>query len=537
MNIRITDLLDDYFDDSVKLLPPETLETGDLSAPQEPRAPSRLYKPLLVAATLMLVISAAIALGLGFQRGSGSGYALAEGTPSPSESLSLMEPAMESVQGQPEEAEAAWTSGTVTVETYQQSGSHVNFRLELTSVPEDMISEAGAFSMEAVAVTETGTVADAPVLEYITLESLGHDQSTESMLIYGTAALPEAADWLNFYVRLHGCNGKLLISENAVSMRLTALTGYAAGSVLGSEHRIYDLVSPSDGTSLGMLKWYEISATEMNFLLEIPTPAEYAEVASTGETPNEEQEAILWEHVNACVNILDRTNAVIFNYADPELLTLGKDPINLDFSIRDVNITDDCIQNFEGTLSTCIEVTADLSTDIDPLQIHLVEFAQTKIQNQSLLRSDLSGNDQNGDGMLSTELSIPFTHEDGATGTITGFYVNPSTGEFWELEIPALSAMLLSVCPDGDLDTASHDPDFNQAHTDWNNAFLEAFMKDAQVVFADGSSCGIGSGDVPAYNADIDRFLETSVLPIHTGSTGNLEIAYLLLDGQTYYFK
>lgn len=535
MNIRITDLLDDYFDDSVKLLPPETLETGDFFAPQEPHTPSRLYKPLLVAATLMLVISGAIALGLGFQRDSGSGYALAEGTPSPSESLSLMEPAMESVQEQPEEAEAAWTSGTVTVETYQQSGSRVNFRLELTSVPEDMVAEAGAFTMEAVAVTETGTVADAPVLEYITLESLGHDQSTESMLIYGTATLPEAADWLNFYVKLHGCNGKLFISENAASMQLTALTGYAAGSILGSEHRIYDLVLPSDGTSLGMLKWYEISATEMNFLLEIPTPVEYAEVASTGETPNEEQEDILWEHVNSCVNILDRTNAAIFNYADPELLTLSKDPINLDFSIRDVNIIDDCIQNFEGTLSTCIEVTADLSTDIDPLQIHLVEFSQTK--DQGLFHSDLSGNDQDGDGLLSTELSIPFTHEDGTTGTITGFYVNLSTSEFtWELEIPTLSAMLLSICPDGNLGTALRDPDFNQALTDWNNAFLKSFMKDAQVVFADGSSCGIGSGDVPAY-VDTGRFLETSVLPINAGLTGNLEIAYLLLDGQTYYFK
>lgn len=61
MNIRITDLLDDYYDDSVTLFPPEQVLSASpgskAAAPHPPRQKHRMKRPLAVAAALLLAVS------------------------------------------------------------------------------------------------------------------------------------------------------------------------------------------------------------------------------------------------------------------------------------------------------------------------------------------------------------------------------------------------------------------------------------------------------------------------------------------------
>ena len=88
MNIRITDLLDDYYDDFVTLPPPEQVLSSasgsTKSAPHPPKEKHRMKKLLAVAAALLLAVSGlfAGALRLGYG-GAGSGGSAAPGSASP----------------------------------------------------------------------------------------------------------------------------------------------------------------------------------------------------------------------------------------------------------------------------------------------------------------------------------------------------------------------------------------------------------------------------------------------------------------------
>ena len=88
MNIRITDLLDDYYDDFVTLPPPEQVLSSasgsTKSAPHPPKGKHRMKKLLAVAAALLLAVSGlfAGALRLGYG-GAGSGGSAAPGSASP----------------------------------------------------------------------------------------------------------------------------------------------------------------------------------------------------------------------------------------------------------------------------------------------------------------------------------------------------------------------------------------------------------------------------------------------------------------------
>lgn len=102
MKIRITDLFDHYYDDSVMLDEPQLHETPtDITPRNIPGKHLSMHKPLLIAASLLLALCGAFVLNLGFDRSGGT--ALAEGDTLPSLQESVAESVFpeESVPEQP----------------------------------------------------------------------------------------------------------------------------------------------------------------------------------------------------------------------------------------------------------------------------------------------------------------------------------------------------------------------------------------------------------------------------------------------------
>ena len=529
MNVRITDLLDRYYDDTVKLAPPEALTpTAAPELPPSKPGMSRLQKPLLVAATLMLVVSGTIALGLGFQRGTvpgsmaGEAVSAFEITPPPeAPALESSEEALESTGETPGEAAAVWTTGVVRFAYFQQTGSTASFRLYLSSVPADMVAEAGAFFMEAIAVTDAGSIADTPALNYISMDGYDYDQNTKELLVHGTATLPAEADYLSFYVKLHGCNGGLLISENAATMRLTSLTGYAAGG-----DGLYDLTELNDTTQIGTVKWYEVTEEHLRVLIELPTPEAYFLEENAGEAAD----ILLRDAIKPCINALN-FSTIMFLMESGAQIDLYAD---LDVDVPSIDIIGTDIENEDGSLSTQVMATIAIrDSSLSPLEIDLVEFAPYS-GTEELSMPTLSGSDTNGDGLLSTALSVPLTLDDGSTGTLTNFSLDLATGEItWTHDTPDLKAHLYAISPQGDLPSFNEEPDYRAEHVRWINAYLNIW-NDAKLVFTDGTSVSIGGGDVPTFDADTGRFYERSYLPVEYMDADILEIDYLTINGESY---
>lgn len=83
MNPRITDLLDDYVDTSVRLLPPEQVlrsnNSGKAPSPAPKPVQHRMKKPLVIAAALLLMLTGVAASVLTMSRGGSFGSSLSGG--------------------------------------------------------------------------------------------------------------------------------------------------------------------------------------------------------------------------------------------------------------------------------------------------------------------------------------------------------------------------------------------------------------------------------------------------------------------------
>lgn len=83
MNPRITDLLDDYVDTSVRLFPPEQVlrgkAPGNTPSPAPKPARHRMKKPLVIAAALLLMLTGVAASVLTMSRGGSFGSSLSDG--------------------------------------------------------------------------------------------------------------------------------------------------------------------------------------------------------------------------------------------------------------------------------------------------------------------------------------------------------------------------------------------------------------------------------------------------------------------------
>lgn len=533
MNVRITDLLDRYYDDAVKLAPPETLTpTAAPELPPSKPGMSRLQKPLLVAATLMLVISGAIALGLGFQRGTvpgsmaGEAVSAFEITPPPeAPTLESSEEALESTGEPPGEAAAVWTTGSVSVQDYCQRGVSLSFRLTLSGVTAAMASDPIALTPEAVEVTEADPLNTAPVLEYVTMQAELYDHASETLTICGSATLPEEMQYLHFYVKLHDCDGTLLISENTASMRLSSLNSYTAGG-----YDLYDLTDPNDDTQIGAITWFSVTetatGTHLSFLVELPTPEDYFLEENAGDAAD----VLLWDAVNPCINALNRPT-ITFLMENGDSIDLYAD---LELDALEVNIIGTDIEHADGSISTQVTASRNiLNSPFSPLEISEVTFPPYAGLTEISIPA-LSGSDTNGDGLLSTALSVPLTLDDGSTGTLTDFSLDLATGEVtWTHDTPDLKAHLYALSPQGDLPSFNEEPDYRAEYVRWINAYLNIWS-DAKLVFTDGTSVSIGGGDVPTFDPDTGCFYERSILPVEYMDADILEIDYLTINGATY---
>lgn len=213
MNIRITDLLDHYYDHSVSMLPPEEIfpELGDKQASSPEGVPRRrsFQKPLVVAATLLLILTGAFTLHLGFSRpeplggslGEGDAYASTEVAASADEPGNVSE-----VTPVPTGTLEAPRPYTALVSSIIQGGE-LYFDGELIA-PE--LSDLSGWTLEAVPAGLSGSDAKASApLDYLTLTlnnttPLSLDESGETLgfRFYGSGQLPEGLSEISFSLRL-----------------------------------------------------------------------------------------------------------------------------------------------------------------------------------------------------------------------------------------------------------------------------------------------------------------------------------------------
>jgi hypothetical protein len=199
LKIRITDLLDNYYDSSVKLDAPEKIFDDPAELPKDIQPKQTVNwgkRHLTLVASLMLIVCCSLMVYLGFHKLTAPGGALAEGDSVTEEHSALEEP--EEPEENEETEAAAVSSGEedalrceATLNSYTQQGKLVMFSITLDAVPEAYFDHS---SLEAVLVQEDQA---AYLAQSITLED-------QSALIFGEGY--EAAgkmDVYGFFRRLH----------------------------------------------------------------------------------------------------------------------------------------------------------------------------------------------------------------------------------------------------------------------------------------------------------------------------------------------
>ena len=524
MNIRITDLLDDYFDDSVKLLPPEALETGDFSAPQEPHTPGRLYKPLLVAATLMLVISGAVALGLGFQRGSSPGKSLSGPEPTPTD------PTPYSIQESAEEESASTDDFIIeevvaTWEAYSQQGTSLDFSLCISPVPESFFNHCTA---EAITLSPEAPYVDipgAPVLENITLQDLGISNPPEGgeLTITGHADITETQE---FFVRLTNQDDpKDVLVTNSITISPIAADCYIAASPRGL-YRTDDY----DLRGVSITRW-EVTPNQMQLHMRSVTPQ------TTDSVNAEELETSVTDYYSALLEKLQE-NPVIFLMKDG---TAVAPDMTAPFQIV-------IIEETSGDGYTTSKITMDcgensiVPSQIDSIQSMYLPIAGTPAASrmvwdepeaaESILSESTSASP------LAATLDLPF-YLDGEEAVLRSLVYDTTTQEFtWKKEIPQAANMLYKISPEGDMSAAN--TEFWDLYHNWEQVYWDTFFKEGvTIVFTDGTSASIGSGETVNYANDyfLGKHVILESAPGVDFNTEDLTPDYVIVQGQNYYFK
>jgi hypothetical protein len=147
---------------------------------------------------------------------------------------------------------------------------------------------------------------------------------------------------------------------------------------------------------------------------------------------------------------------------------------------------------------------------------------------------DWSGNmifdaalDQDGDGLLSAQLELPFYLDD-ETGTLVKFELDLSSGNvIWYYDVPTLAEAL-------DADPSSDET--MKLDANWLSSVITTYLEDAWLVFTEGDEVLVGSGEVLNYSGttitgktSLIWLAEDYNLPLL-----NLTPAYLRIGDVTY---
>lgn len=542
MNIRITDLLDDYFDDTVNLIPPETLETGNFTPVPEiqPNKTSRLYKPLLAAATLMLVISGAAALGLGFQRGSAPGGALAESganTFSITDSADTLfaASAYESSHESPSTVPAAFSQ---TCTQYCQQGNILSAVYELSPVPPEYVSsEVPSLASETDSFTPSSSQ-----LEVLTTDSTAevfisqshYIPNTQTLTVLFLITLTASTDTVDCTFAIPAADGAAptMTSTLSVPIPCPEQDSYVLQNdgLSGGLYTIYDLepTSSNSPATLGKLTQLEISPNQLHLTVEAPSHDDLWLATGNDDTFIQQY---LEDIVSRCIlNTTSELESGLIEYelADgtPGTLNYGPDAV---FPDTIVNLSAD-------ETPTVIEMLYPLDDAAPiPTDILIVHF------HENTTEPEPTNSDSTLSGTMTAVLDLPF-YLDGEEGILNALTIDLSTRTYtWKKNIPQLEQSLYEVSPDGKFTFGEPDSEFYDLYRSWEDLYWGTFFsKGVAVVFTDGTTAIIGSGEQVDFSEDY--FMESYKLPSNESDSYNIDTTnlipdYVVINGQNYYFQ
>lgn len=529
MKVRITDLLDQYYDKSVKLDPPPEALPGQYR-PQPRR--SRAQKPLLVAATLMLVLTGIAGLTLGFQRLGTTGHALAgeENPVSVQEQAAVVtvtpEPEV-AVEAAPEPtiAASAWEDDgqeapriPFEVSGYTQQGNKLQFSLRVHDVPVGYTVKLQPGDVYSNIINEA-QVEDVTGL----LLGEGWEESGER-LIDATLELTEAGGPLVFRVACCDENDNWVFTETTsipVAGFDSLVSWYANG--------LHEYCMEVPSSVFATVKQLTVTENTLEFLIEAPADVELVEgeIDLTDETLV--REAGDWANT-----LVSNTQSELFHiYMN-------------DGSVADITAEDyDCALISAGLSGekgvATVNLTIDLAEPIDPLAIDMFEFSSQEVLPE-ITRGPVNAEDPNGDGLLMAHLELPINPDDAHlwAGTLLKLTIDLSNGDYtWHYTHTELEQMLYDLSPAGDLSEALHDETFMQEATALSNNLIETYFKNAYLVFSDGTRLCLGSGaeedfedGVFTTTYNLASCAEDYGLPIN-----GLAVDHLEINGEAYSFE
>lgn len=524
MKVRITDLLDQYYDKSVKLDPPPESLPGQYT-PQPAR--SRANKPLLIAATLMLVLTGIAGVTLGFQRLGTTGHALAgeenpvsvqEAAPAPTaelESEPTPEPTAEKTEV--EETAEAWeyTLLETELEYYYQQGNEADFQISLSPFPAVLYSPQHElpFTLEAVEPSEqTGELLSEPAMGNIGLSQNSYDAETETLHIYGYAEIADENGTLDFCIKMEFADEiRRIFLTDEILLPVSGTDSFVREKASG----IYDFIPA--GIDPPTITVTRIEIQPRVLWIKFRAPVEDYETAVTekmGEWMDELRSQV--DSNLLCVTMKDGSTA------------------DLEITSSIGNPTQD---DPEPDGSSYFELAVDLANPIDPLEIESVGFRELASDTTDPYRWDL-----NGDGILMARLELPINPDDDHLwdGTLLKLTIDLSNGDYtWYYAHTELEQMLYDLSPAGKFDDALRDDAFMVGAIKVSNALLETYFANAYLVFSDGTRLCLGSGVEEDFEDGV--FTTTYNLTFCAEDYGlditGLTVDHLEINGETYSFE
>lgn len=529
MKVRITDLLDSYYDDTVKLDPPKELDDASTSpSALKKRHTGRLYRPLLAAASLILVISGAAALSLGFLRASTGGHAMQPGTAAPEESVTISDSS--------EDAAPEIPLDELSRLSYTQKGSLFITEVTLSPISSDYISQdvpAYDPSTEESGPALTVYDPDSPdtALDDINVYQTGYDSQTETLFLTVSSVLSESTDRLEFSVQLPAVNADAepFAAGVIVAIPFPELDGYTEYDSGG----LYTFTEDIHGFS-GTLIHTEVTSDQVSLTVEAPM---LEDALRSGDS--EAVSTALQEYDNTLLEALPNWPLQIV-MDDGNIISY---PIT---QLHEVCLSSDTSadsQLLEDVDSAFVEIRFPLEEGfLDPRYIGIVNFPDPSVTGNNGIRTDVNievDETIQPDGTLTAVLDLPCTL-DGETGYLQRFALELSTGKyFWYLDVPSLEQMLYEISPDGNISMALDENVYQELLIRWSNAFLDNYQVDAHLMFTDGTSIRLGSGDVILHEDGC--IINAGSLSWDADDSGidveGLTPDLLIINDESYYFE
>lgn len=547
MKIKITDLLDSYYDESIKFTPTRKASEQTEPTPIIAAKKQRFKKPLTAVACFILLACGTSLLGLRFLGGNeGASLSQPEAPEIPMMDVSVMDESLMEPEEAQDSSEYNSEVNTHTVYTAYLDIPIDGLSMGLESDGADYLS---LLTIDPVNQTFRWSV-HLPGLEALRWETYPEDGRNS----FDDETYTEAfSSWVT-YLEDNFCRNAVLRFADGSELTLYGGESLNFDSNLLNMEGTFDVLEYDQTVTVADYIPVELALNGVSYEF---TPAEIEDAAQDlSELPGEDQYLI-----DASEDSISLSNFIMYDTADEscspidhctvgQSITLSfqiicKDNfsdstiLNIDYTLTDAqqNVIDtfSSESSFPGDLGSVIVHTSTLPGLTDTPGYYNLELQLTNELGQiftsaiaySVADPDTHydpAQDTDGDGYLTAWLTY-----DTPIGTVVKLQLNVTENTFaWYIHNEELiDAYVAYEAGTGDWDT------FDTLHIEVFNDLLNYF-NNAYIVFTDGTKVPVGGGD--SYRLEDDLFREESLIAL-TGASQDYYPAYLEFDGTRYDFE